>query len=324
MPINKTVLVLTISLVLCTLWSLTQGAISFSWNDFTTLLDHSSSMTSHKILLDLRIPRILLALVAGASLSVAGVIMQSLFRNPLAEPGLIGLSAGGSLGAVLAIVGLGANLAYISICSFLGSLFATLFAYQIGKRFTGAAGLLLAGIAINAIAFSFIGLLTYFASDTQLRDLSFWSMGNLSAASWSWLIYFIPWSIFLCILLARQWKALNALLLGDHEVIYLGFSLPFLRRYLILIITLLIGPLVALTGGIGFIGLIVPHIMRRIVGAHHLYLIPTSALAGSLLLLFADTIARTIILPAELPVGLLTSLLGGPFFLYLLLKGKVL
>lgn len=318
-----TFLLLIACLILCTCWSITQGAAAFSWQDFSSLFlpahNHSLSLN---IFIEIRAPRILLALFAGAILAVAGVVMQALFRNPLAEPGLMGLSAGAALGAVLAIVLLGANLFTVVSSAFLGGLLATLCAYYIGKRFTGMGGLLLAGIAINAIAFSFIGLLSYIANDSQLRDLSFWGMGSLSTASWSLLVFIIPWTSFWIWLLRRQWRALNALLLGEREVLYLGFSVTALRRRLILCITLLVGPLIAVTGGIGFIGLIVPHIMRRQLGANHRYLIPASALGGAILLLFADTLARTIILPAELPVGLLTSLLGGPFFLYLLLRGK--
>ncbi len=183
-------------------------------------------------------------------------------------------------------------------------------------------GLLLAGIAINAIAFSSIGILTYIANDAQLRDLTFWSMGSLATSSWHLLYFLIPWTLIGLFFLYSQWKALNALLLGEREVVHLGFSMVALRKRLILTVALLVGPLVAVTGGIGFIGLVVPHIMRLLLGANHKQLMPASILGGALLLTLADTVARTLITPAELPVGLLTSLFGGPFFLYLLLRNK--
>lgn len=301
------------------------GTVLIPWSDIPRLLIGDitpQEQALRQVLIDIRLPRVILALFAGAILASTGVVMQALFRNPLAEPGLMGVSAGASLGAVMAIVLFGTHLSLIAPLAFLGSLVATLLAYTIGKRFAGSAGLLLAGIAINAIAVSIIGLLTYIADDMQLRDLTFWGMGSLATGKWDTLHYLIPWSLVWLIILISQWRSLNALLLGDREAQHLGFSLKPLRRRLILSITLLLGPLVAVTGGIGFIGLIVPHIMRIFMGANHHYLLPASILGGALLLSIADTVARTLLSPVELPVGLLTSLLGGPFFLYLLLRER--
>lgn len=318
-------LLLAVLLLISSIWVSGQGAVYISWSDIPHLLFGEITSTEQvlqKVLIDIRLPRVILALLAGAILAISGVVMQALFRNPLAEPGLMGVSAGASLGAVTAIVLFGGSLTIIAPSAFLGSLTATLIAYLVGNRFGGTAGLLLAGIAINAIAGSIIGLITYTANDSQLRDLTFWGMGSLATASWTILSYLIPWTIFWIIMLMTQWRALNALLLGDREVNHLGFSLKKLRQHLILSVALLVGPLVAITGGIGFIGLIVPHIMRMLLGANHRFLIPASVLGGALLLSLADTAARTLIIPAELPVGLLTSLLGGPFFLYLLLRER--
>ncbi|MCQ9328106.1 FecCD family ABC transporter permease [Pelistega suis] len=327
MSYSKTsfLILLSVLLLLSTLWVTGQGAVHIPWSDIPRLLIGEVSAQEQvfkKVLIDIRLPRVILSLVAGAILAIAGVIMQALFRNPLAEPGLMGVSAGASLGAVVAIVLFGAGLSLIAPLAFLGSLGATMIAYLVGKRFGGSAGLLLAGVAINAISVSIIGILTYMANDAQLRDLTFWSMGSLATGSWAILSFLIPWALFWLISLLLQWRALNALLLGDREVNHLGFSLKALRRRLIMSVALLVGPLVAITGGIGFIGLIVPHIMRLLLGANHKYLIPASILGGALLLSLSDTVARTLVAPAELPVGLLTSLLGGPFFLYLLLRER--
>ncbi|NEN74877.1 iron ABC transporter permease [Pelistega sp. NLN82] len=319
------ILITSIILLLCAIWVISIGTVNTPLNNLPYLLFGdiaNTEQTLRNLLLNIRIPRVLLAMVAGAVTAVAGVIMQALFRNPLAEPGLMGISSGASLGAVTAIVLLGSGFIMITTFAFTGSLVATLFAYLIGKRFGHSAGLLLAGIAINAISFSIIGLFTYMANDHQLRDLTFWSMGSLATSSWTILLFLIPWSFILLSILSFQWRSLNALLLGEREVIHLGFNIKNLRRHLILSVALLVGPLVAITGGINFIGLVVPHIMRMILGANHKYLIPASMFGGALLLLGADTLARTLISPAELPVGLLTSLIGGPFFLYLLLSHK--
>lgn len=318
-------LILTTLLALSTLWVAGEGAVYIPWSDIPRLLLGEVSAQEQilqKVLIDIRIPRLLLALLAGAILAVSGVVMQALFRNPLAEPGLMGVSAGASLGAVAAIVLFGAGLTLIAPLAFIGSLGATMLAYLVGKRFGGSAGLLLAGVAINAISMSIIGILTYMANDAQLRDLTFWSMGSLATASWTILSFLAPWTLIWLLSVMWQWRALNALLLGDREVNHLGFSLKSLRRRLIISVALLVGPLVAVTGGIGFIGLIVPHMMRMLLGANHRLLIPASILGGALLLSLADTAARTLVIPAELPVGLLTSLLGGPFFLYLLLRER--
>lgn len=274
------------------------------------------------VLLDIRLPRVLFAAVAGAALAVSGAAMQALFRNPLAEPGLVGISAGGALGAVSAIVLTAGGFAITAPAAFAGSLLATGAAYAVGRRATGVAGLLLAGIAINTVAGSLIGLLTSMASDAQLRDLTFWSMGSLAGASWSLLAFLAPWTLLWSAWLMRQWRAMNALLLGEREAQHLGFALITVRYKLVLATALIVGPLVAATGGIGFVGLVVPHLVRMSLGADHRWLLPASMLAGALALTLADWLARVVVIPAELPIGLVTSLVGGPFFLWLLARGR--
>ncbi len=176
----------------------------------------------HNIIWDIRLPRVLFALVTGAALAICGATMQALFRNPLAEPGLVGISLGGALGAVAAIV-LGAGGFFLTAsAAFAGSLAATACAYTLGRRVQGVAGLLLAGIAINAVCGALIGLLTFIASDAQLRDLTFWNMGSLAGARWPILAFLAPWTLFWCLWLMRQWRALNALLLGEREAQHLA------------------------------------------------------------------------------------------------------
>ena len=276
------------------------------------------------VLWDIRLPRIVFAALIGAGLSIAGAVMQALFRNPLAEPGLMGVSAGASLGAVGAIVFISMNPWMIYPFAFAGALGAMFLAYQVGRRYPGTAGLLLAGIAINALAAALLGGLSYLATDAQLRNLSFWTMGSLAVSSWSILAILVPWILLLSVYLMRQWKVLNALLLGDGVIVQLGYSMRTIRWRLLLCIALLVGPLVALSGGIAFVGLVVPHCVRLLIGAHHRQLLPISMLLGALVLVVLDVLARTVAAPIELPIGLLTGLIGSVFFIYLLWRSQQL
>ncbi|MBP6018669.1 MAG: iron ABC transporter permease [Burkholderiaceae bacterium] len=312
-------------LALAALAASASGAMSIPWGSFPHLLWGDlapEDMLQHKVLLDIRLPRVLFSAITGAALAVTGVTMQALFRNPLAEPGLVGISSGAALGAVGAIVLTAGGFFVIASAAFLGSVLATYLAYVIGRRYRGVAGLLLAGIAINTVAGSAIGVFTYLADDAQLRDLTFWSMGSLAGADWPAFFALAPWTVVLLTYLCSQWRVLNALLLGEREAAHLGFELVAVRRRLIVVTALIIGPLVAVTGGIGFIGLVVPHLIRMLLGAHHRYLLPASVLAGALVLTLADWLARIVASPTELPIGLVTSLVGGPFFFWLLSRGR--
>ncbi|MFT4173821.1 MAG: iron ABC transporter permease [Rhodocyclaceae bacterium] len=272
------------------------------------------------VLVEVRLPRIAFAIVVGAGLAISGAAMQALFRNPLAEPGLIGISLGGAMGAVGAIV-LGANsLGVVAPAAFVGSLVATALAYRLGIRRPGMANLLLAGIAINAICAAIVGLFTYQANDVQLRNLTFWNMGSLAGANWGLLAWLTPLVIILCALLLRDWRAMNALLLGDREAQHLGFELKRLRRRLIVLTSMLVGPLVAVTGTIAFVGLVVPHLVRLPLGADHRWLLPNTLAAGAIALTLADWLARIVVIPSELPIGIVTSLVGGPFLLWMLTR----
>lgn len=295
-------------------------------------LESEGLQQAELILGQIRMPRTLLGLTVGAVLALCGVAMQGLFRNPLADPGLIGVSSGAALGAAIAIVG-GAALGGIpelfapyllSLCAFLGGLVVTALVYRLGRRNgqTSVTTMLLAGIALNALAFACIGLFTYLADDATLRTLTFWNLGSLNGASYARLWPLLLVTLAVALWLPRRAQALNALLLGESEARHLGFAVERLKRELVFCTALGVGAAVAAAGMIGFIGLVVPHLVRLLVGPDHRVLLPASALAGASLLLLADLFARLILSPAELPIGIVTALIGAPFFLYLLLRGR--
>lgn len=284
------------------------------------------------ILGQIRLPRTLLGLTVGAVLALSGVAMQGLFRNPLADPGLVGVSSGAALGAAVAIVGgswLGgipeAFAPYLlSVCAFLGGLGVTALVYRLGRRDgqTSVATMLLAGIALTALASSAVGLFTYLADDATLRTLTFWNLGSLNGASYQRLWPLVMVAVGVALWLPRRAQALNALLLGESEARHLGIEVETLKRELVFCTALGVGAAVAAAGLIGFIGLVVPHLVRLLSGPDHRVLLPASLLAGASLLLFADLIARLALAPAELPIGIVTAFIGAPFFLYLLLRGR--
>ncbi|MBS7661969.1 iron chelate uptake ABC transporter family permease subunit [Pseudomonas lalucatii] len=284
------------------------------------------------ILGQIRLPRALLGLAVGAVLALTGVAMQGLFRNPLADPGLIGVSAGAALGAAIAIVGgtafggLPAALEpyLLSACAFAGGLTVTSLVYRLGRRDgqTHVATMLLAGIALTALAGAAIGLFTYLADDATLRSLTFWNLGSLNGASYARLWPLLLVTLGVALWLPRRARALNALLLGESEARHLGFEVERLKRELVLCTALGVGAAVAAAGMIGFVGLVVPHLVRLLTGPDHRLLLPAAMLAGAALLLLADLAARLVLAPAELPIGIVTALLGAPFFLFLLVRGR--
>lgn len=282
------------------------------------------------ILVTIRLPRTLLAMLVGAGLAVAGAMLQGLFRNPLADPGLIGVSSGAALAAGLTIV-LGEvwlaphfgsrPLVVLPFGAFCGGLFTTLLLYMIATRRgrTSIATLLLAGVAIGALAGALSGFLAYLSDDRQLRDLTFWTLGSFSGASWAKLASAGPLLflvVFAAPLLAR---GLDALTLGDAEAYHLGQPVQRIKSLAILLSALAVGASVAVAGMIGFVGIVVPHALRLLVGSSHRALLPLSALGGAALLLAADLVARLAVMPAELPIGIVTAAVGAPFFLWLLL-----
>lgn len=328
-------------LLLLVLWlSLALGPVSLPLGDTLRALARLCGLPvsgdelgqAELIIGQIRLPRTLLGVATGGVLALAGVAMQGLFRNPLADPGLIGVSSGAALGAAIAIV-FGASIGglpeafapyLLSACAFAGGLLVTALVYRLGRHNgqTSVATMLLAGIALTALAGALIGLFTYLADDATLRTLTFWNLGSLNGASYPRL-----WPLLLITLLVACWlprrvDALNALLLGESEARHLGFDVERLKVELILCTALGVGAAVAAAGMIGFIGLVVPHLLRLIVGPDHRVLLPASMFGGAILLLLADLVARLALAPAELPIGIVTALIGAPFFLYLLIRGR--
>jgi iron complex transport system permease protein len=285
------------------------------------------------VLLAIRLPRAVLAVLVGAVLAVCGASLQGLFRNPLADPGLIGVSTGSALAAALAIVLGGSLLASLSPAAaawllpgaaFVGGVATTFLVYAVAARDgrCDVATMLLAGVALNSIAGAAIGLLVFLSDDAQLRELNFWMLGSLSGITWERLLPALPFMLVPLVVLPGLGRHLNALLLGETEADHLGFDVENVKRVLIVLVALAVGAAVALTGVIGFVGLVVPHLVRLVLGPDHRALLPCAALLGAALLLLADLLARTLVLPAELPIGILTSCVGGPFFLWLLFRRR--
>lgn len=299
-----------------------QGALKIT---FASLLDGQY----RDIWLNIRLPRVLLAVLVGGALATAGVIMQGLFRNPMADPGLLGVSSGSALMVGVAIIfpiSLPAMVMLYEqmIFAVVGSLVvcAVIFLINLRHSHSGMMQLLLAGIAINALCGAAIGVLSYVGDEQQLRQLTLWMMGSLGQAQWPTLL--VAASFILPAIIVTGWltSTLNILQLGDEEAHYLGINVKRKRQQLLLLSSLLVGAAVSVSGVIGFIGLVVPHLIRMSIGADHRWLLPCSTLAGACLLLVADTLARTLVQPAEMPVGLLTSLIGGPYFLWLILRTR--
>lgn len=315
--------------------SITVGPMNISAKDsLLALLPIQSSLPDYvlTIIHQIRLPRTLLAIAIGGILALCGAVMQGLFRNPLADPGIIGVSAGASLGAAFAIVLFGSIIEYmpflvlgaVPFFAFLGGALATFAVYYMGSSANGTSVtiMLLAGVALGAIAGAGLGLLNYFADDEALRDLSLWSMGSLAGASWEGIILAFCTLLILAVAFQRHAKELNALLLGESEANHLGINVQKLKRNLILLTAAGVGVTVALAGMIGFIGLVVPHIGRMLCGPDNRTLIPLSLFLGSFILLVSDMLARVIVAPLEIPVGIITAAIGAPFFLALLLKQR--
>lgn len=300
------------------------GAVSIALSD---ILTGDLTQSNQAILLSIRLPRVLLAVAVGAALAVSGAAMQGLFRNPLADPGLIGISSGAALAVAVMVVLAGPiagvfGLYSLSVAAFFGGLVTCLLIFKFAKL-SGTFSvtyMLLAGIAISAITGAATGFLTYLSDDQQLRALTFWTMGSLGGAQWPALFVVLTVVTPAIAVLVKYAMQLNLLLLGEQEAHYLGINIKRLKFIIITCTALSVGVSVAVSGIIGFVGLVIPHLVRLSLGPDHRALIPASALLGALLLVVADTFARTIVAPAEMPVGVITSMIGGPFFLWLLLK----
>lgn len=334
-----TIIILSGVLAVAAFISLSWGATGFTPADvFSALLGltdkniAAGSWSPDLIILEIRAPRTVLGIFVGAVLALAGAMMQGLFRNPLADPGLVGVSAGAGLGAVTVIV-LGAPLLALSpfaasfalpVAAFFGALLTTLILYKIGTRVgrTSVATMLLAGIALTALAMAVTGILIFISDDQQLRDFTFWNLGSLGGATWSKFFPSLPFMASIVIAVPFLARGLNALVLGESEAYHLGIPVQKFKRIIILVVACSVGGAVANSGGIGFIGIVVPHMLRLMIGPDHRYLLPASALLGAAILLVADIVCRLIVAPAELPIGIVTALFGAPFFLWLLLRKR--
>jgi iron complex transport system permease protein len=280
----------------------------------------------HSVLWDVRFPRVVLAALIGASLGVAGAIMQGVFGNPLAEPGTIGVSAGAAVGAAASIV-LGVSTFgswSVTVAAFAGGVVSTFVVYAVARAGgrTEVITLILTGIAINAFTGAAIGMLTFYSTDAQLRSITFWNLGSAASATWSAVAAVAPFAAVGLLISLRLARSLDLLALGERPARHLGVNVERLRIVSILVVGALTAAAVAVAGAISFVGLVVPHLIRMIAGPGHRVLIPASALGGATLLVSADLLARTAAAPAEIPLGSITALLGGPFFLYLILRTR--
>jgi iron complex transport system permease protein len=327
-------------LVIVLLASIALGAVSISLNDMQLAVinwakGREPGSIYESVFLQIRLPRVLLCAITGAILSVSGVLMQGLFRNPIVEPGLVGTSAGAALGASFVFVfasWFGAETQsvvgpfLVPLFAFIGALIATFIVYQLSKNNTrvSLASLLLVGVAINAVALSGTGFMTYLARDPQARSISFWNLGTFSGANWFQVdIVFIVAFVVIAISFYDA-KQLNAFILGEEEAGYLGIDTKRLKRNILIANTAMVAIATSFVGVIAFMGLIVPHVMRLLVGSDLRKLIPASILGGATLLLLADMGARLLLAPAEIPIGIITSLVGAPVYILLLKRNNFL
>lgn len=333
-----TLSLLGILLLVLMLVSLATGAVAVSASDMLLVLsqklglsaeDVTADITTQVVLLDIRLPRLLFTVLIGASLGLSGAALQGLFRNPLVEPGIIGISSGSALGAIVVIMFVGTLFPAIAeqfqsyllpFFAFLGGLIATIVTLKMSQAEgkTHITYLILAGVAIGALSGAAIGLAVFYADDSQLRSYTFWTLGDLSVASWEKLGILTPTIGLAIVGLLAVARPLNAIALGEAEAYHSGVAVEKVKMTIVLLSALAVGASVAFAGIIGFIGLIVPHIVRISFSSDQRLVLPASTLGGACLLLLADMLARTVVAPAELPIGVITAAIGAPFFIYLL------
>lgn len=339
--VTGAVILLSAILLGCVIFSACTGALPISVTELWQIVlfkfgfTQTAAFEEQKSLVFwiIRLPRVCLGVLVGAALGIGGASLQGLFRNPIADSGLIGVTSGASLFAILMIMfnaryfGMISEIggAYtLSLAAFTGAAFTTFLVYQLSK-FTGEGNvttMLLCGIAINAFAGAITGLMTYMATDEQLRTITFWNLGSLGGATWTSVLAVAPFVLCAVFFMPYLSKALNLLVLGESQAAALGVNMNVLKKQIVLLATMGVGASVAVAGGIGFVGLVVPHIIRSAFGPDHKMVLVGSALGGAIVLTLADTISRTIVAPSELPIGILTALLGTPFFLYILWDQK--
>lgn len=332
---KSAIVIFLILLIISMALNLTIGAFGISTNEIlNTLFKPEENKIYYQVIMDIRLPRIILAVLVGIAFGISGAMMQTLFKNPLADPGLIGVSAGASAGVVIFM--LFGNflpnflydgfLSYLSLpfSAFLGAIITIFIIYKLSTVYNKVAVtvMLLAGIAINAMLGAIVGLFTYLSTEEELKSFTFWTMGSLADGNIKVIFTLIPIVLTTYLFAYNKKVELNLMLLGEDEARNSGVNAEKLKKMIILFVSLSIGASVAFCGIIGFIGLVVPHIARLIVGSNHKFFIPLSAILGAFVLLWADSLSRTIIAPAELPIGIITAILGAPFFLWLLLKNR--
>ena len=285
-----------------------------------------SSGPMHDVVWVIRFPRVVLAIAIGMSLSISGVVMQAIVKNPLADPYILGISSGASLGATFAIMlGFGAVLGgnFVGVMAFIGALLVS-FGVLLLANIKGSATsskLILAGMALSAVCSSFSNFIIYIANDkTGMQSVTYWLLGSLAGAKWETDIIILPIVIIACLFFWSRYRVLNLMLLGDDVSITLGTDLHKPRHIYLIITSIMIGLSVYCAGVIGFVGLIIPHAVRMIFGTDHKKLIPISALVGSIFMIFADALSRIIIPNSEIPIGILISMVGAPVFIYLMVK----
>jgi iron complex transport system permease protein len=332
---SRVLLSLVIILPLFIVCGILTGAVNIPLSDLFSVVSERISLDQTQaphfyqaIIFDIRLPRVLLAVFVGAILAVSGAVMQGLFRNPLADPSIIGVTAGASLGASLVIVFFTGyqvpwlSMSVLSAGAFIGGIVAVYIVYSLAKNpfGTSVATMLLAGIGITALVGSLTGFLDFYANNEMLRRISLWRMGGLEAATFNHVLLAGFVVLLMGTVLPRYSYALNALLLGESEARHLGVDTEKLKKVTIVFVAAAVGICVALAGVIGFIGLVVPHIFRLLIGPDHRHLLPASALGGAILLVLSDNISRVVLAPVELPVGIITALIGVPFFISLLTR----
>ena len=329
-------LLLAVLLVLAFLWALSIGTVKLSFvqiyegivNQFTSgmAIETAGQGPVHDIIWLLRLPRLVLAALVGMGLSVCGVIMQAVVKNPLADPYILGISSGASLGATAAIllgigVALGEN--FVGIAAFIGAFamsLGVLFISNLGGR-SNSIKLLLGGMALSAVCGAFSSFIVYFANNKEgMQSIAYWMMGSFAGAKWENLMIIAPIVILAVLFLWTQSRMLNLMLLGDESALTLGTDLHIYRQIYLLVSSLIVGFVVYSAGMIGFVGLVVPHVIRMLVGTDHKKLIPVAALTGAIFLVVADGLCRIIIPRTELPIGILISVIGAPCFVYLMIK----
>lgn len=337
-PLISVVLILLALLILSVILSITFGAVSIPARNVAQIVWYGVigadspeaaellSSAHADIIWSIRMPRVLMSVVVGAGLALAGVVMQAVVKNPLANPYILGISSGASLGATAGIlIGLFSMFGQygVSVGAFLGALGTSLLVFSIAFSGSGRGNtikLLLAGMAINAICSAFTNFIIYTASDAEgIRSVTFWTMGGLTSSSWTMLPIPTVVVCFATLFFLTQFRTLNVMLVGEESATTMGVNVVLYRKIYLVISACVTGVVVAVSGTIGFVGLIIPHVVRMLVGADHKRVMPLATLCGSIFLIWCDVFARIYLYNQELPIGIVTAMLGGPFFIYLML-----